>query len=424
MIDKLLTGKGIAGIIDYITHDKPGPNNPQPVTADRILHTESLGIPGADPYTMTRCMQGLTADQRDIKIRAGVSTRGRKLTEPYGHIILSAPAGQKLTVDDFREAARGALQSVGISERHYGFLSIHADTDYDHCHVGFSRVDPATGKAATLSHAHRHLSRWARDWEREHGGIVVRGRDPESRAQPRQTRDAIGRLQIRTPEERVEWHDLMRRQREERTPLRVARQERAQLSRQQTARRLTAEGQKVDTIEAAIGRTPRYRQPPRVRPAPEQPARNLRAVPVPTPDRERKPLRSRVQSVPEQPARDLRAIPVPTPDRERKPFRCPVSLVPPRSRGGVAQGEDEVRDEVAHVAKGESGPNGGRGPGETTRGLRDAGAGAPAGMTPPGVGIDAKHDEAKGQDRGAGAAAGGAGAAHDRASRPKGRDDR
>ena len=429
MIPKLLTGAGIAGLVDYVTRDKPRPDDPRPSTAKRVEHVESLGLPGASPDVMTRCMQGLTADQRAIKQRAGTSTRGRKLREPYGHLILSTPADQPLTVEELREAARGALAAIGITERHYGLLAVHNDTTHRHAHVTFSRIDPETGRAAKLDNSKLALSRWAHEWERQHGGIVVLGRDPETRAQPRQARDAIGRLHIRTPDELREWRALYREQKETRTPQRVAKRQRAALNRRQNGRRIEQEGQRVDRFEAAAAAPlaastrPRGSGDPRRRrrgdPArsrsrrptdaastasrvtrrpPRRAARDLRAIAVPTPDRRRQHPPPRVRPTPEAPARDLRAIAVPTPDRCRQPFRCPVSLVPPRPRGEVAQGVDEVRCGVAHVAMGEErATNGGRGPGETTRGLRDAGAGAPAGMLPPGVGIDAKHDEAKGR---------------------------
>ena len=135
------------------------------------------------------------------------------------------------TPEAFRAAARGALGALGVSERHYGVLTIHQDTKHRHAHVVFSRIDPATGLAATLKHSGPVLSKWAREWEREHGGIVVQARDHDRQPAPRKVRDAIGRLHVRTPDERREWRELLQRQREEQTPPRDARRERAGLNR-------------------------------------------------------------------------------------------------------------------------------------------------------------------------------------------------
>ena len=101
MIAKIHTGRGIAPLVDYVTHDAPARGDDErPTTADRVAHVESIGLPGGAPETMTRCMQGLTADQRSIKVRAGTSTRGRTLRDPYTHLIISWPPDQTPTTEE------------------------------------------------------------------------------------------------------------------------------------------------------------------------------------------------------------------------------------------------------------------------------------------------------------------------------------
>ena len=115
MIAKIHTGRGIAPLVDYVTHDAPARGDDErPTTADRVAHVESIGLPGVAPETMTRCMQGLTADQRSIKVRAGTSTRGRTLRDPYTHLIISWPPDQTPTTEEATAAAREALAAVGI----------------------------------------------------------------------------------------------------------------------------------------------------------------------------------------------------------------------------------------------------------------------------------------------------------------------
>ena len=307
MIPKLLTGRGIAGLVDYVTRDKPTPDDPKPTTADRVAHVEALGLPGADPQVMMRCMQGLTADQRAIKQQAGVSTRGRKLREPYCHLMLSCPEGQQPTVEVFRAAVRGALAAIGISERHYGVLTIHQDTDHRHAHAVVSRIDPATGRAAKLTKSQQALSAWAREWEREHGGIVVLGREPGTREQPRKVRDTTGRLYVRTPDERREWSELLQRKH--------ARPERTALNRTQTRRRLEARCQWADRTEAAA---PRRLPLGTVKPETERPRRDAGRMPFPTPDPHPDPSLV-VRPERERPRRDAGRMPFPTPDPHPDP---------------------------------------------------------------------------------------------------------
>ena len=309
MTVKLLTGRGIAGLVDYVTRDKPRPDDPKPTTAARVGHAESLGLPGADPDVMIRCMQGLTADQRSIKQQAGVTTRGRRLREPYGHLMLSCPENQQPTAEEFRAAARGALAKIGISERHYGVLTIHQDTKHRHAHVVFSRIDPATGLAATLKHSHLELSKWAREWEREHGGIVIRSREPGHRAKEgrKKSRDATGRLCDRTPDDRREWSELLRRKHD--------RRERTELNRTQTRRRLEAECQRVDRTEAAA---PRRLPLGTVEPERERPRRDAARTPFPIPDPNPDPSLV-VKPERERPRRDAGRTPFPTPDPNPDP---------------------------------------------------------------------------------------------------------
>ena len=69
----------------------------------------------------------------------------------------------------------------------------HSDTACPHVHVAVTRVDPETGRAVNLDKgATRRLSRWAEQYERDHGGIVVPGR-----VERREARAARRRLERR-----------------------------------------------------------------------------------------------------------------------------------------------------------------------------------------------------------------------------------
>ena len=87
------SGRGIAGMVAYNTHDQTSADNRRPTTSERVAWTACLGIPAEDTELMIRAMQGLTADAPALKAMAGISTRGRKLKNPYTHLVLSWPEG-------------------------------------------------------------------------------------------------------------------------------------------------------------------------------------------------------------------------------------------------------------------------------------------------------------------------------------------
>ena len=64
----------------------------------------------------------------------------------------------------------GSLEVLGL-EGHEALIVAHEDTRHPHVHVIANRVDPETGKAATLGNSKLRLSRWAEGYEREQGRI-------------------------------------------------------------------------------------------------------------------------------------------------------------------------------------------------------------------------------------------------------------
>ena len=254
------TGLGIVGMVDYGLHDQTSPKNPHPTTSERVAWTACLGLPIDDPQLMVRVMQSLTADAPALKAAAGISARGRKLKKPYTHLVFNWPPGAKPSKAEMLSAVAGGLKSIGLDERHYAVCTAHNDTDHPHVHVFVSRIDPETGKVVNLDKgATDRFSRWAEQYEREHGGIVVPGRVAAREAREarigatRELRKAgVDRDEARstaavlhpqpprarratksqpqptplTPDQRAEWTRLHGRQREELRRQRAADNER------------------------------------------------------------------------------------------------------------------------------------------------------------------------------------------------------
>lgn len=155
MIGRIIgSGRGIAGMVAYITHDQTSAGNRRPTTAERVAWTACLGIPTEGTELMVRAMQGLTADAPALKAMAGISARGRKLKNPYKHLVLSWPEGVEAPPRrEMLSAGADALDSIGLDDRHYAVCAAHTDTACPHVHVAVSRVDPETGRPSTSTRA-------------------------------------------------------------------------------------------------------------------------------------------------------------------------------------------------------------------------------------------------------------------------------
>lgn len=287
------SGRGVSNLVDYITHDQTSPENPKPATSERVAWTACLGIPTDDTALMVRAMQGLTADAPALKERNKISAKGRKLKKPYSHVVLSWPEGAETPPkEEMLSAAAGALGALNLDDRHYAVCAAHNDTNCPHVHIAVSRVDPETGRAVNLDKgAGKRVSRWAEEYERAHGGIVVPTRVERREAEearnslerqcrkngmpPEEARSTAARMHPRpparrasrkpppptraTPEETAKWAELASRQRNE-----VQRQQTAQAEQVERRRREWAAWQEARTKARAAGTDvpPNPRTPP------------------------------------------------------------------------------------------------------------------------------------------------------------------
>ena len=87
------------------------------------------------------------------------------------HLSLSWRPGEAPTREQMEEAAHSALASLGMANAKAIFVA-HNDEDYEHVHIIASKINPDTGRVYDLKGSWRTLSRWAEQYEREHGGII------------------------------------------------------------------------------------------------------------------------------------------------------------------------------------------------------------------------------------------------------------
>jgi hypothetical protein len=87
------------------------------------------------------------------------------------HLSLGWRPGEVPSREQMEEAAQAALKSLGM-ENAKAIFAAHNDEDYSHLHIVASKINPATGRAYDLKQSQIKLSKWAEQYERDHGGIV------------------------------------------------------------------------------------------------------------------------------------------------------------------------------------------------------------------------------------------------------------
>ena len=260
-------GRGVRGLVAYITHDPASPGERHPTTDERVGLVAGLNLPTDDPHLAGLIMARTAADAEDIKQLAGTSSRGRKLKAPFSHLSLSwSPDEPRPDRVEMRRAAEEALKSIGM-DACQALLVEHTETAHPHVHVAICRVDPETGKACGRKNDARKLSTWAAKYERSRGRVQVPNRIARGEAREEyravvgvqvdasvpvdeakkkaravvplptmQARCGAGRA-ARTAAERQEWTAHFKAAVHSRTPPDQARRERVQLARTHRRRR-------------------------------------------------------------------------------------------------------------------------------------------------------------------------------------------
>ena len=260
-------GRGVRGLVAYITHDASSPNQRQPTSDERVGLVAGLNLPTDDPHLAGLIMARTAADAEDIKQLAGTSSRGRKLKVPFSHLSLSwSPNEPRPDRAEMLRATEEALKSIGM-DACQALVVEHTETAHPHVHVAVCRVDPETGKACGRKNDGRKLSTWAAKYERSRGRVQVPNRIARREAReeyravvdvqvddrvpvdeakkkaravvplpPMQKKRGAGRA-ARTPAERRDWTAHFKARVQSPTPPDQARRERVRLARTHRRRR-------------------------------------------------------------------------------------------------------------------------------------------------------------------------------------------
>ena len=155
--------------IGYCCHDKDAS------TTKRVAAIELLNLAARTPEEAAQEMTATFKQARKLKIKAGLSTRGRKGRRPALHLSLSWAPHEKPTHKQMISAAKECIEAIGYKD-HQAVLVIHNDEPQPHIHIILSRVYPVTGVMVKPSYLKLKLSRWAEAYERRKGKIRCKQR--------------------------------------------------------------------------------------------------------------------------------------------------------------------------------------------------------------------------------------------------------
>ena len=146
---------------NYALHDKDGRQ-----TAHRVGFTAMLNMEAETPE---QAIGQMTASYERYREREK-NKRGRKLTKPVYVYSLSWAPDQTPTQDEMMSAAHSSLKALRL-EGLQTLIVQHTDEPHPHIHVIVNRIEPDGSRARNVAFDQLRFSRWAEQYERDHGGI-------------------------------------------------------------------------------------------------------------------------------------------------------------------------------------------------------------------------------------------------------------
>ncbi|OIQ19302.1 MAG: hypothetical protein BM557_06245 [Flavobacterium sp. MedPE-SWcel] len=163
-------GHSFKGAGLYYLHDKKAK------TKERVAWTHTHNIGTNDPELAIKLMAQTAMYKEQLKRNAGVASTGRKSNDkPVYSFSIAWHPEQNPQKDHMLDMALGALEHLGLVD-HEAVVVAHSDREHPHVHVITNLVHPEHGKSLSPSYDKLKFSRWAEDYEREHGKIYCEER--------------------------------------------------------------------------------------------------------------------------------------------------------------------------------------------------------------------------------------------------------
>ena len=176
-------GRSFKGLVRYVTDtgpQAPPANDDEP---SRVVFTGTRNLPTENTERAWKLMAATAMNKDDMQRARGSNGRGRQDKGEVMHLVLSWAEHERQTLDreQIEEAMESALETLKMSEHQvcYAFHDEPGNPKHKnpHLHLAINRVHPETGLIASDYKSDRKLSRWALDYERSRGEVLVKTRE-------------------------------------------------------------------------------------------------------------------------------------------------------------------------------------------------------------------------------------------------------
>jgi Ti-type conjugative transfer relaxase TraA len=183
VIARSVVGRGVTGLSSYVLGEGRGAGNdnlaPGEETRVAWLGGQNFGF---DIDSLERARLATRIMEFDALNQA---SRTKRCEKDAMHLPLAWRVGEEPSREEMERAAQSALKAIGMGNAK-AIWAAHRDEQHAHLHIVASKIDPDTGRAYNLKSDYLKLSKWAQQYEREHGGIVCLRREGAN-----ELRDAI-----------------------------------------------------------------------------------------------------------------------------------------------------------------------------------------------------------------------------------------
>jgi hypothetical protein len=176
------SGRSFQGAGKYYLHDKANPafqgigdyalsDKGDRSTSYRVGFTEILNMEAETP---AQAIEQMSASYDAYRAREA-NKRGRKLTQPVYVYSLAWSPEQSPDKDEMLAAARSSLKALRL-EGLQTLIVQHTDEPQPHIHVIVNRIERDGSRARNIPFDKLRFSKWAEEYEREHGRIFCEKR--------------------------------------------------------------------------------------------------------------------------------------------------------------------------------------------------------------------------------------------------------
>ena len=204
MIGRIKVGRGVTGAVRYVMHEAgrdytTGQFKKAEPGQDRVAWISGQNF---DFVVESRERAELARKVMEYDALHRQSSKTRRIELDCVHITLSWRPGETPDKDEMIAAAKGALAALGMEKARAIFTS-HTDERYAHVHIVASKINPETGLAFDQKENFLKLSKWAQQYEAEHGGIIsltrMRANELRDAIEARDPKAVLEALTVRTP---------------------------------------------------------------------------------------------------------------------------------------------------------------------------------------------------------------------------------